>query len=180
MGQEMIASSARQRRRSQAGMSLVELVFAISIVIVAALGLLPLGAIATVTTENQGHLMARCTEYAQDKLEQLLALQYGDTSADTRVFPATKIGGTGLTPGGTADPDAAPVNQYVDYLNIDGDLLNAAGGVPADWFYKRVWAITTPAANLKRVTVTAIVKRSVGGVGRIPRATVVSLKSFPF
>ena len=48
--------------------------FALSLMTIMALGLLPLGVIATTTTENQGHLAARTTEYAQDKLEQLLAL----------------------------------------------------------------------------------------------------------
>src|SRR5262249_27375809 len=75
-----------------AGFSLLETVFALSLLLVVSLGLLPLGMIATTTTENQGHLMARTTEYAQDKLEQLLALTYGDLTSDTRVFPATDNG----------------------------------------------------------------------------------------
>ena len=171
--------------QSERGLSFVETVFAVSVVMIAALGLLPLGAIATKTTENQGHLMARCTEYAQDKLEQLMALQFGDAITDTRVFPANPNGGTGLggkplaATVGSADPDA-PVNQFVDYLNIDGDLLDAAAGVPADWFYKRVWQVTPVSATLKRITVTAIVKNSIGSTGQIPRATVVALKSYPF
>src|ERR1044071_3323736 len=106
---------------SESGLSIIETIFALALVMIAALGLLPLGAIDTTTTENQGHLMARTTEYAQDKLEQLLALSYGDTTSDTRVFPATNTGGTGLnpSPGGSSDPDA-PVDKYVDYLDIDG------------------------------------------------------------
>ena len=61
---------------------------ALMIVFVAAAGLLPLGIVAFSTSENQGHLSARASEYAQDKLEQLMALSYGDTTSDTRVFPA--------------------------------------------------------------------------------------------
>lgn len=169
-----------RRDRSESGLSLVELVFAILVLMIAALGLLPLGAIATTTTENQGHLMARTTEYAQDKLEQLLALSYGDSSSDTRVFPATDTGGTGLSMGGSSDP-AAPVALYVDYLDIDGALMPSAGvAAPANWYYKRVWQVEVPSPNLKRITVTATVKLAVGSVGRIPRATVASLKTFPF
>jgi type II secretory pathway pseudopilin PulG len=94
--------------KAEAGFSILETVFALMILMIVALGLLPLGVIATTTTENQGHLMARTTEYAQDKMEQLLALSYNDSTSDTRVFPATETGGTGLAIGGCSTP-ATPV-----------------------------------------------------------------------
>jgi hypothetical protein len=154
--------------------------FALSLMTIMALGLLPLGVIATTTTENQGHLAARTTEYAQDKLEQLLALQYPDVTSDTRSFPATDAGGTGLAVGGSSDP-AAPVALYVDYLDVDGTLVASAGvAAPAGWYYKRVWEVAQPSANLKQVTVTAIVRNAVGSVGRIPQSTVSALKTSPF
>ena len=165
----------------QKGFSLVETMVALLVLLAVTLGVLPLTLIATKTTENQGHLTARTTEYAQDKLEQLLALAYGDVTSDTRVFPTADGGSNGLTPGGSTDPNA-PVNGYVDYLDINGTLV-APGidGAPADWYYRRVWAISVPREKLKQVTVTAIVRRaSTGGVGRIPSATVMALKSFPF
>jgi prepilin-type N-terminal cleavage/methylation domain-containing protein len=168
--------------RSSRGFSLIEIVFALSILLVMALGILPLGIMATNTTENQGHLAARTTEYAQDKLEQLMALAYGDSVSDTRVFPTASTGGTGLTIGGSTDP-AAPVALYVDYLNIEGTLIPSTGTTaPAGWYYKRVWQISTPAGttNLKQLTVTAIVRSAIGDVGRVPRATVSALKTFPF
>jgi type II secretory pathway pseudopilin PulG len=164
-----------------AGFSLLETVFALGILLVVAVGVLPLGVIAVKTTENQGHLMARTTEYAQDKMEQLLALAYGDAQSDTRVFPAADNGGSGLVVGGGVDT-AAPVALYVDYLDIDGNFLPAAGAAaPADWYYMRVWQIAEPRPNLKQVTVTAIVRASsAGGLGLIPSATVSALKTFPF
>jgi hypothetical protein len=166
--------------RSERGLSLVECVFAISLMTILALGLMPLGVIATVTTENQGHLMARTTEYAQDKLEQLLALQYGDVTSDTRSFPATNAGGTGLNVGGSSDP-AAPTALYVDYLDVDGALVPSAGVTEPDgWFYKRVWQVSQVSVNLKQITVTAIVRNAVGSTGRIPQSTVGALKTFPF
>ena len=163
------------------GFGLVETLVALLILLVVTVGVLPLALVSTRATENQGHLMARTTEYAQDKLEQLLALAYGDTTTDTRVFPSPDVGGSGLTPGGSIDPDA-PVNLYVDYLDINGTLIPAGGGnAPAGWFYKRVWQVSVPSANLKRVTVTAIVRTAAaGGSGRIPQATVAALKTFPF
>jgi type II secretory pathway pseudopilin PulG len=167
-------------RHSERGLSLVECMFALSLMTILALGLLPLGVLATTTTENQGHLMARTTEYAQDKLEQLLALAFGDTTTDTRVFPADDASGSGLVQGGSTDT-ANPVDKYVDYLDVDGALVPSAGGAEPDgWFYKRVWSVNDISATLKEITVTAIVRNAVGSAGRIPQSTVSSRKTSPF
>lgn len=164
------------------GFSLVETMIALGILAVIAAGVLPLGLLATNTTENQGHLMARCTEYAQDKTEQLFALAWGDTTSDTRVFPATTTGGTGLAIGGTTST-AAPVTGYVDYLDVNGNVLASAGGAPATWFYARAWAVTAPvgSVNLKQISVRTTVRAAaLGGSGRVPESTVSVLKTFPF
>ena len=138
-----------------------------------------MGIVAMTTTENQGHLSARSTEYAQDKMEQLLVLAYGDTTSDTRVFPATNSGGTGLAVGGNSSP-SGPVAGYVDFLDQNGNLLVANGAAaPAGWFYKRVWQVTLPSVNLKQITVTVIVASALGRT-EPPRSTVVALKTFPF
>jgi hypothetical protein len=178
MGAQMTITC--ESRDSERGLSIIECVFAISLVAILAAGLLPLSVVATLTTENQGHLAARTTEYAQDKLEQLLGLEYVDLTTDTRTFPATPGTGTGLAIGGSSDP-AAPAAQYVDYLDVDGTLLPAVGAqAPAGWFYKRVWQVTQASANLKQITVTAIVRQAIGSVGQIPQSTVGAYKTFPF
>ena len=162
------------------GFTLLETVFALSMLLIVAAGIMPLGLMAVKTTENQGHLAARTTEYAQDKLEQLMALSYGDSTTDTRVFPATDVNGSGLSLGGNSDPNAA-VNLYVDYLDINGNLIASNGGAPDGWYYKRVWQVSLEKANLKRITVTATVRvASQGGAGDLPKSTVMSLKTFPF
>lgn len=162
------------------GFSLIEVVFALSILLVVALGLVPLGVIASNTSENQGHLVARSAEYASDKLEQLLSLAYGDSISDTRHIITQSTGGSGLTIGGSFDPDA-PVANYVDYLDEKGSLLTSSGTTaPAGWFYKRVWRVEQQSTNLKRITVTAIVRSAVGNTGRVPQTTVSALKTFPF
>ncbi|MEI6245423.1 MAG: prepilin-type N-terminal cleavage/methylation domain-containing protein [Acidobacteriota bacterium] len=165
-------------RQNEAGVSLIETLVAMALLLVSMAGLGSLGIVGLTTTENQGHLAARTTEYAQDKMEQLLVLAYGDTSSDTRVFPASASGGTGLAIGGSADP-AAPVVGYVDYLDQNGNLLVSGNAAPAGWFYERVWVISTPSANLKQISVTATVASSLGRQQR-PSATVTVLKTFPF
>ncbi len=164
--------------RSERGVTLLEVVFATSILMVAMSGLMSLSFMATTTTENMGHLQARTTEYAQDKMEQLLALAYGDAVSDTTKFPAANTGGTGLAVGGSTSP-AAPVAGYVDYLDVNGNLLGGGVTPPANWYYKRVWQVTRPAANMKLITVTSIVNWSVGKTV-LPSSTVSALKTFPF
>ena len=166
-------------RSGENGSTLVEVVVATLIMGTLAAGLLAMAGIAMTQSENQGHLAARTAEYAQDKMEQLLVLSFGDATSDTRVFPATVAGGTGIAPGGSANP-AAPVAGYADYLDQNGNLIpSPGGGPPAGWFYQRVWQVTSLSATLKEVRVTATVARSIGRTER-PKATLVSLKSFPF
>jgi prepilin-type N-terminal cleavage/methylation domain-containing protein len=171
------------------GFSLLETMVGLSLLLVVAAGMMPLATVAFSMSENQGHLASRAAEYAQDKLEQLMALSYGDTASDTRVFPATDVGGSGLTIGGSSNP-AAPVAQYVDYLDMQGALIPSQNGAPPpdsndgnslnDWYYQRVWQVTSPKANLKQVTVTATVRFTSGAYALRPRATVTSLKTSPF
>jgi type II secretory pathway pseudopilin PulG len=163
-----------------AGFTLIETIFALTLLMIVAAGVMPLALVAVKATENQGHLAARTTEYAQDKLEQLMALAYGDASTDTRVFPSADLNGSGLTIGGSSNPDA-PANLYVDYLDIDGNLVTPDGPDSTEWFYKRVWQVSSPRANLKLITVTATVRvASQGGSGSVPLSTVSALKSNPF
>ena len=166
------------RVRSETGTTLIETAIASAILLVTMTGLLSMGALATMYTENQGHLAARTTEYAQDKMEQLLALAYTDSLTSTVVFPAASTGGTGLTVGGGTNT-AAPVNGYVDWLAYDGSLLGGGTTAPASWFYERVWQITSPSSGIKQITVTTTVRSSVGGA-LIPKSTVIALKSSQF
>ena len=185
------------RSRNQSGMSLIETVIALAILLVVSAGIMGVAAIATLTTENQGNLSARTAEYAQDKLEQLISIAYTDTITDTTVFPAVNSGGTGLyvcatlpcsvgTVAGSADPDTpvtGPGTGFVDYLDKTGTPLTVVGGVaPADWFYIRVWQISQFAANVKQITITCKVRYGVGssGAGALSQSTVSTLKAYPY
>jgi type II secretory pathway component PulJ len=175
-------------RPSQTGLSLLETMIALTILLIATIGLLSIGMMATSTTENRGHLAARTTEYAQDKMEQLISLAWGDVTTDSTQIPMCGpsstpacSNGTGLTIGGSSDP-TAPSTGYVDYLDNSGNLLTIVGGVaPSDWYYVRVWQISSPATNIKQITVTAKVKMQVGAPqGALPQSTLSILKSNPF
>lgn len=177
-----------RRRKSQAGISLIETMIALALLLIAAAGIMTMTTVALSTTENQGHLAARTAEYAQDKMEQLLALQYPDIGTDTTVFPSAITGaGTGLTPGGGLNPNA-PVAGYSDYVDSSGNPVPAGG----NWQYVRVWQITANAPNtMKTITVLTQVRYTVGqnqagftaaDVQRWlhPKSTITCLKSNPF
>jgi Tfp pilus assembly protein PilV len=173
------ASCRRNERGTcEQGMTLIETVIACAILLVVMLGLLSAAALATSYTENHGHLAARTTEYAQDKMEQLLALAYTDALSNTVVFPATSSGGTGLAVGGSLNT-SAPVDGYVDWLEEDGDLLGGGTTPPSTWYYERVWQVTTSSAGVKQVTVATTVRSSFGRA-MIPKSTVVALKASQF
>jgi len=173
-----IRSALRRLLHEERGTSLIETAIAAAILLVALTGLMSLGGVATMYTENEGHLGARATEYAQDKMEQLLALAYTDTASNTVVFPAAGTGGTGLTVGGSLTT-SAPANGYVDWLANDGSLLGGGTTAPAAWFYQRVWQITTPSTGIKQVSVKTLVRSAVGGA-MPPVSTVTALKASQF
>ncbi len=164
------------RTKAQAGMTLLETVVALALLLVVASGIMSLAGVAMSTTENQGHLASRTAEYAQDKMEQLLALNYQDQRTDTTVFPAVLGNGCppacGLLPGGGLSPNA-PVAGYSDYVDASGNPI-AAG---ANWQYVRVWQITQAAPNLIQISVLTQVRSGVGQTAVLPQTTVVCLKS---
>lgn len=165
-----------RRRKSEAGISLIETMIALALLLIAAAGIMTMATVAMSTTETQGHLAARTAEYAQDKMEQLLALQYPDTQTDTTVFPSAITGaGTGLSVGGGLNANA-PVVGYSDYVDKSGNPVGAGG----NWQYVRVWQITQVGANMKQITVLTQVRYGVGQTGVLPRSTISCLKSFPF
>jgi hypothetical protein len=163
---------------SERGTTLIETMFALALLLGIMGGLITISALASTTTENNGHLAARTTEDAQDKMEQLLVLAYTNTTTDTTVFPATPAGGTGLAIGGSLNT-AAPVNGYVDWLATDGTLLGGGAAAPAGWFYERVWQVSAYSPNVKQISVTVTTKWAFNRA-RVPSSTVVALKASQF
>src|SRR6266566_1096281 len=134
-----VGTRPRKRRRnndavSELGVSLIETMMAAAILITVVIGVLPVFILGTQTTEQQGDIATRTTEYAQDKMESLFKLDFNDAATDTTVFPPNAAGGTGL--GSTmianstvgAVPPAAAVASYADYLDSNGNLLTSSTG----------------------------------------------------
>jgi hypothetical protein len=131
-------------------------------------------------------------------MEQLLNLNavnlssdgFNDGTTDTTVFPAKtdmSTGCTGTSPnicglGGTmaasstvgSIPPAASIKWYVDYLDINGNLLTSSTGA----YYTRQWKVSTDSTGtLKTITVVASSLQTAGVKGLAPSTTLVSVKS---
>jgi hypothetical protein len=120
---------------------------ATALMLVVSAGVMVLAATSLATSENQGHLAARTSEYCQDKLEQLLALSFNDSASNTTTIPTSSSGGTGLAIGGSSNA-SSPVIGYVDYLDITGNILTVSGSAaPPGWYYVRVWSIAAGPAG---------------------------------
>ncbi len=178
----------KRAKRGEVGMSLIELMIALAILLVVSIGILSMAMISMTTTENQGHLAARTAEYAQDKMEQLMGLAFTDcspgiTCTDTTTIDTTTnsyslgTGGTGLLAGGSV---TAATSGYVDYLDGDGNPLGGGATAPSNWSYQRTWLVTDISTSLKQVTVKVTSRAGVGGPNVAPNSTVTSLKSYPF
>jgi len=170
-----IGKSSRRER----GATLIETVIAMLILTIGVLGVMGVLAIATTQNWNMGDRATRATEYAQDKMEQLMALSFSDGSSNTTSYPTQSSGGTGLggamagnsTVGGVTS--GSPVTSYVDYIDSSGNLQTTSTGA----LYIRQWSISTNAAgNLKTITVVARALISRNGLPA-PSTTLVSMKS---
>ena len=168
-----------KRKNNQRGATLIETMCAMVILLIGSMGAVGLLSVGVNQNWNQGDRATRVTEYAQDKMEQLLALNFTDGSSNTTVFPTGSTGGSGLggtmsgssTVGGVAD--GTTVTNYVDYIDSNGNLRTNSTNA----LYIRQWSITTnAAANLK--TVTVVCRATVTAANTpTPVTTLVSMKS---
>lgn len=165
--------------RGERGSSLIEMMIG---AVVLLLGIVPLMGVFGLAVAQNGSYVEMATRtgfYAQDKMEQLMALSFSDATADTTVYPTAALGGNGLggtmlgnSTVGSVDP-AAPVAGYVDYLTFQGALQTAAGGAT----YRRQWSVSTDATgNLKTITVLVSMV-GYAGPGLAPSTTLVCMKS---
>ncbi|MBV8206014.1 MAG: hypothetical protein JO041_04415 [Acidobacteria bacterium] len=165
---------------AERGVTLLETMMAASVLLVVVAGVAGVFAYAAGQNKGQGEISTRTTEYAGDKMEQLMALSFNDGQTNTTVYPSQSTGGAGL--GGTMAASASvggtnpasPVANYVDYLDASGNVLNSSTGA----FYTRLWSIATDStATLKTITVVVQAAGTGGGAGLKPTTTLVCQKT---
>src|SRR5579863_417514 len=84
------------RRKDQRGVTLIETVIATAILLIGIGGALGVFTVGVSQDSSGGDFSTRAAVFAQDKMEQLLALSFTDNSSNTTVYPTAASGGTGL------------------------------------------------------------------------------------
>lgn len=181
------------------GFTLVETMVA---VFVALIGVFSLGNVifqATVFDKNQGSENARATIYAQDKIEDLLALDFANCNKSSGLQPVscntTGINASGWMQGLLAGGAVSPLQLdcpaggatvgYVDNLDLNG--LSISGSdcsavSSSSVAYVRQWQIQdVPSSGpaLKQITVAVYSTRAVTSLGARPIAILTSVISDP-
>ena len=149
----MSSFANRKRRNGQRGFTLIEMAIASFVLMIGIVGVMALLGVAVGLTAGTADQSTRIAEYGQDKMEQLLALEFSDAASDTSQYPTQSTGGSGLTAGGSVTVNTA---SYVDYgpdslgkFYSSSTNSNLAGIA----FYTRRWSIVSTTASVKTITV---------------------------
>lgn len=147
-------SSAKRNVTVDAGFTLVEVLIAMMLLTVIALGVTQLSAIAICRNVAARH-QTSTTVLAQQKLEQLRALTFGydgdaglpvtDTTTDLTTEPASGSG-SGLSPS-PSNTLTANTPGYADYLDSRGSWVGTGGTPPPTALYVRRWNVSRLASH---------------------------------
>ena len=165
--------SLAESKSTDAGFSLVEVLFALVLLMVAALGSAQLFAVAVARNANARH-QTSTTVLAAQKMEQLRALTWGfdplnpgfpasDTTSNLSENPVTGNGqGLNPSPTDTIDQNTA---GYVDYLDKRGQWVGTGAVAPPTAQYIRRWNIRPLPTNpnntlILQVLVTTVHRES--------------------
>ena len=144
---------------------MLEVLMAALILFIVSAGVLGLLSFATLQNSSGGEQGTRATEYAQDKMEQLMGLSFSDTASDATSYPTSASGGVGLTAGGSINK-SSPVTGYVDYIDGTGAPTNVSTRAS----YMREWLVVNSTAQIKTITVS--VQQLGNQRGTVPASTV--------
>ena len=184
----------RRTSAGERGFSLLEVLFATTMLVVGVAGLAQLFALSTRTNTS-----ARATTFAsllaQQKMEQLRGLTWGfdtlglpltDTSTNIAAAVESPTAGTGLTPSPTGTL-GSNTNGYVDYLDATGKSLGSGSNPPQGTVFVRRWSIEPLPTNPNNTLVLQVLVFRNGnrptadntvGVKRLPdEARIISVKT---
>ena len=139
---------AKSSWTAERGFSLLEVLFATTILTVGIAALAQLFAVST-KANTSAKTTTVASVLAQQKMEQLRSLTWGfdglglplsDITTDITVVPEKTTGGKGLSasPAGSLKSNT---NGYVDYLDKYGNSLGGGTAVPAGTIFIRRWSV---------------------------------------
>ena len=183
--------------RSEHGVSLIETMTAVFIALFAVFGMGTLIAQVAATTKNQGTEATQAIIFAQDKMENLLSLNFTNCNLPSASQPATcnttgisdSTWAQGLLAGGLTDPEQmmCPTTGlavgYADFLDHSGSPISGASCdtiMSADIAYVRQWQITDlPSVGqpMKQITVSVYTRNATSELGGTPIVVLTSVLS---
>jgi prepilin-type N-terminal cleavage/methylation domain-containing protein len=165
-----------RRIRFTRGFSLLEVLVALAILLVAVTALASVSGISARANAN-AKIATVTSVLAAEKLEQLRALTWGfdaagtaisDTTTDVTVFPPRPLDGGGLTP---SPAGALTQNNigYCDFLDASGKSLGGAEAAAANAIFVRRWSIDVLPSNPANTLVlqVLVVRVHGGAAGRV-------------
>lgn len=178
------------KANQERGTSLVETLMAVFIAVISMTSLGAVIFLSTVQNKNEGFETTRMTVFAREKIEELIYLDYSDTSSN--ISSVTDAAwDVGLTAGGptdlgteiTACPTSGNAVGYVDFLDSDGIKLSGTACSDAalsTWAYIRQWKIEddpggTP--DMKQISVAVHAPAAVRTGGNPPIVMLTTYKS---
>jgi prepilin-type N-terminal cleavage/methylation domain-containing protein len=146
------------------GFTLIEVLVALAVLCVAALGGIQLVAMATQLTSRAGALSVT-TALAASRMEQLRGLQFTFDSTGLRLTDVTTDlavdppgpGGPGLTPSGGGSLDANTPG-YVDFADAQGTPLGGGGAPPPGAVFVRRWSVEPVGASSDLLLLQVLVR----------------------
>ena len=169
--------SAKSESTSDGGFTLVEVVIAMMLLSMVALGVAQLFGIA-IQRNMAARYQTSTTVLAGQKLEQLRALTLGfdaatglpvtDMSTNLTTEPPTS-GGGGLNPS-PSNSLSTNTPGYVDYLDSRGNLLGTGGAPPPTALYIRRWNISPLPTNPNNTLILQVLVTTVNRDRQMPAA----------
>ena len=157
--------------KDESGMTLIESMVAMLIMLVGLLGLAKVLTFCVIASKAYGRDSGQATAAAHDKMEELVGLQFSDTTTNLTNNPPFSASGVGLTAGGSIYP-ASPVAGYTDQLDFSGNRTTWTSTAA----FTRQWSIVNDSANLKTISVSVRSNKSFK-YGVAPSTTLVTRKS---
>lgn len=161
----------KSHMKDESGMTLVESMMAMLILMAGLLSLAQVLTFSLIASKSYGRDAGQTTAAARDKMEELVGLQFGDTTTNVTNNPPFAANGVGLTQGGSIYP-ADPVNGYSDRLDSSGNRTASSSATA----FIRQWRIVDDSATLKTISVSVRSGRSFQ-YGAVPSTTLVTHKS---
>jgi hypothetical protein len=162
----------KKRLKDQSGMTLVESLMAITILFVGLLGMAQVLALSLMASKTHGRDAGKTTAHARQIMEELVALEFDDTTTNLAMNPPYTSDGVGLTAGGSVYP-ADPIDGYSDNLGLHGARISWGSA-----YYIRQWQIIDDATNpnVKTIMVSVRSDRSFE-YGTAPSTTLITQKT---